>query len=412
MRFSVRPSGRTFLLLEAVKMKRIFSIILALVIVIGISGCSTSDDTYSDYEYEPEPIVEYDVKIHIDFTENLLFSKYNVYLSVGVEEEELTHGKDADFDFVLEEGTHTIYFTSVSDSSIETTKSIDVDCNMEVGYKISCHSDEIKVEELYVDKEKELTDTEIEIKFDKTEFTYENYEDVIKKLQEAGFTNIVKKPIYDIVWGFTEEGEVDNVTIGGSDTYKRGDIFENNVEVVVSYHLEETANPDKIFPPYDTGTASGKNYKEVVKAFEEKGFTNIKTVAKEESDIWGNKNDEVAYITVAGDTVNQFKDYSLDDEVVIGYYVIVESGPSKTELSAYYAQRAFEKYGKNLYPYGFKCHWVLDYIAEEKRTDGSYFLKVGVTITNMYGAEYKTVAEGIVSGTDANAKVTQFYVSQ
>ena len=29
----------------------------------------------------------------------------------------------------------------------------------------------------------------------------------------------------------------------------------------------------------------------------------------------------------------------------------------------------------------------------------------------MYGQEYETIAEGIVSGTDDSPKVTQFYVS-
>lgn len=171
-------------------------------------------------------------------------------------------------------------------------------------------------------------------------------------------------------------------------------------------------NPNRIFPPYTSDTASGKEYTEIVRAFEKAGWTNVRTEKCEEIDIWGHRDGEVGHIYVNGESVNQFNNYSLDDEVRIVYYVIVEGGPSKTELSSYYAQKAFEEYGERIYPYGFKCHWVLDYIAGEKRNDGSYFLKVGVTITNMYGAEYKTVAEGVVSGSDANAKVVQFYVSQ
>ena len=71
------------------------------------------------------------------------------------------------------------------------------------------------------------------------------------------------------------------------------------------------------------------------------------------------------------------------------------------------AKSTFEKYGKSKYPYGFKCHWIVNFIACEVRYDGSCYIKVGVTITNQYGTERKTVAEGIVKGSN----VENFYVS-
>ena len=49
---------------------------------------------------------------------------------------------------------------------------------------------------------------------------------------------------------------------------------------------------------------------------------------------------------------------------------------------------------------------------EEQYSDGSWFLKVGVTIENAYGNEVEAVAEGLVSGTDKNPTVKQFNVNQ
>ena len=89
-----------------------------------------------------------------------------------------------------------------------------------------------------------------------------------------------------------------------------------------------------------------------------------------------------------------------------------EKSKDKSDLlDSYTAQQAFEKYGKALYPYGFKCHWYKDLInAEQDKKTGSWFLKVGVTVTNEYGASYDTTAEGRVTGTNDNPKVEDFYL--
>ena len=56
-------------------------------------------------------------------------------------------------------------------------------------------------------------------------------------------------------------------------------------------------------------------------------------------------------------------------------------------------------------------HFVMGLINEEQIDSRTIFIKVEVTITNAYGQEYDTVAEGTVSGTDDFAAVTGFYVS-
>lgn len=70
------------------------------------------------------------------------------------------------------------------------------------------------------------------------------------------------------------------------------------------------------------------------------------------------------------------------------------------------AQQLFESYGEILYPYGFKCHWILDLVACEPQGDGTYYIKVGVTITNEYGTKMDAYAQGIAG----NGNVVDFYV--
>ncbi|MBR4346286.1 MAG: PASTA domain-containing protein [Oscillospiraceae bacterium] len=80
----------------------------------------------------------------------------------------------------------------------------------------------------------------------------------------------------------------------------------------------------------------------------------------------------------------------------------------RDDLSLEDAQKKFDSYGKSQYPYGFKSHWNTDLRScEQSKRDGSWFLKVGVTITNEYGTEMDTVAESTVT---VNG-VEKFYVT-
>lgn len=84
---------------------------------------------------------------------------------------------------------------------------------------------------------------------------------------------------------------------------------------------------------------------------------------------------------------------------------IVKGGPDEDN-----AMTAFKFYGEELYPYGFKCHWVRETYNRTQAADGSWTIKVGVTITNEYGIERKAVAEGTVGGTANKPVVTYFNV--
>ena len=197
------------------------------------------------------PYTLYTLKLHVSFPSNLLFSRYDVTLEVDDYEETLEHGTDGDFEFILKEGEYTIAFASKESSSVKGEVTIYVDCDIDASYRISCGGDEITVTEEYVDKKQDLAEGEVKVLSDETEFWFNDYKDVIKILEEWGFTNIKEVPLYDIYFGLTDEGEVDDVTIDNSDDYKRGDIFKKDVEVVVSYHMPYEDDPARATEPTD-----------------------------------------------------------------------------------------------------------------------------------------------------------------
>ena len=198
------------------------------------------------------PYTLYTLKLHVSFPSNLLFSRYDVTLEVDDYEETLEHGTDGDFEFILKEGEYTIAFASKESSSVKGEVTIYVDCDIDASYRISCGGDEITVTEEYVDKKQDLAEGEVKVLSDETEFWFNDYKDVIKILKEWGFTNIKEVPLYDIYLGWTDEGEVDDVTIGNSDDYKRGDVFKEDVEVIVSYHMPYEDDPARATEPTDS----------------------------------------------------------------------------------------------------------------------------------------------------------------
>lgn len=91
--------------------------------------------------------------IHVECVPNLIFSKYDVNLLLNeVEEGVLPHGETRDFELSVEPGEYTLTFESDESSSVKGEIMLKVDCDLEVAYKISCHSDKVAIEMLYVDK--------------------------------------------------------------------------------------------------------------------------------------------------------------------------------------------------------------------------------------------------------------------
>ncbi len=186
------------------------------------------------------------VAIHIDFVPNLMFDKYDVQFSVDDDDSQaISHGEDKDFTFELDPGKHNLNFVDKDDSAVTGTMELNVENDLNAGYIIRCKGDRIEIEQDYIENVGSVEEDEVMLSSDTTEFLNSNYKEVKKKLEEMGFTNISVKPVYDIVLGLTNEESLNTISIDGKEDAKRGDIFDKNVKVVLTYHMKEEDNPDK-----------------------------------------------------------------------------------------------------------------------------------------------------------------------
>ncbi|MBP2435903.1 hypothetical protein [Microbacterium amylolyticum] len=72
------------------------------------------------------------------------------------------------------------------------------------------------------------------------------------------------------------------------------------------------------------------------------------------------------------------------------------------------AQSLCEQTADREFPYGVKLHWIMDKLADEQTDDG-WYLKVGATVTNEFGAEQSGVnVECHVGGTVGNPVMESF----
>ena len=100
----------------------------------------------------------------------------------------------------------------------------------------------------YVEKEEskiELGENDIQVTFSTKDFKGKDHEEVVKLLKETGFTNVTEEKKEDInpdsklKFLSKKDGEVEKVTIGENDSFKKGDIFSKDDEVIVLYHTYE-----------------------------------------------------------------------------------------------------------------------------------------------------------------------------
>ena len=189
--------------------------------------------------------IKCNLKVIIDFTPNLIFSKYDVEFEIDDYTEILAHGEDAEFEYRLKQGKYTLTFTSVDSSSVNGSVTLDLKGDAEACYKISCTSSKVNVETQYVECKEAVGEDQAMIPSSASTCKYKDYKDVEKAFKNAGFTNIKTKILYDIFWGFTSEGEVDSVTVNGNSSFIRGDVYAKDAEIVITYHMKEEDDPSK-----------------------------------------------------------------------------------------------------------------------------------------------------------------------
>lgn len=289
-----------------------------------------------------KPYEKYTLQVQLNCIQNLLFSKYDIDISLdGVKQSTLPHGSAAEYTFRVIKGSHTLAFSQKDNSSVNSSVTIDdISTDINTSYKLYCRNSAIDVETIYEDRDIALAENEVKILASKSDFMFANYKDVESILIESGFKNIKYDILYDIVWGWTAEGEVKDVTINGFSDFTYGNVFPSDAEVIITYHMPEDDDPSNISMPSDNTAYIGKDYLEVEQAFRDLGFSNVnfgKSTTSDNSHYTG----EVYSVKVDYESFHQGNSYKPTDRVQIQYYVVetpvetdipVESGmPSEAE---------------------------------------------------------------------------------
>lgn len=122
-------------------------------------------------------------------------------------------------------------------------------------------------------KQAHLAAGEIQIGKSSSDFSKQNYRDVIQTLKTAGFTNIQMDVIEDIIVGWvTKDGEVERVSINGETTFYGSNWYKTDVPIVVTFHAKSkeevlknidldtngyTSNESNAYEQQNQGTAVG-----------------------------------------------------------------------------------------------------------------------------------------------------------
>ena len=64
-----------------------------------------------------------------------------------------------------------------------------------------------------------------------------DYQEVVSKIEAAGFTNVKTEPIYDLITGLlTKDGSVEEIRVDGSAEYSPDKKYPKDIDIVVAYH--------------------------------------------------------------------------------------------------------------------------------------------------------------------------------
>lgn len=300
-------------------------------------GGNSSFDTFDPYPFDTKvsivchrPYEKYTLQVHVDCTPNLIFNKYDIDIFLDdIKQVTLAHGSDADYSFRVTEGSHTLTFSKPDAPSINGSVTIDaVSTDITASYKLACYSDRVDVKSVYIDRNVVLSEGEIKLLTPASEYRFKDYKDVEAALKGLGFTNIQYNILYDIVFGWTPEGEVSDVTINGANDFTRGMVFPSDAEVIITYHMSEDDDPSNISMPEDNTYYIGKDYQEVEQTFKGLGFTNISCEKVTTSDAT-HLDGEVCSVRADYEFFSQGGSYKPTDKVQIKYYMV--EVPTRTE---------------------------------------------------------------------------------
>ncbi|MCQ2507555.1 MAG: hypothetical protein MJ097_02060 [Dorea sp.] len=153
------------------------------------------------------------------------------------------------------------------------------------------------------------------------------YEEVVKLLEGAGYTNIETIPLEDLQSrNMEKENLVDMISIGGDTDFAESDRFEYDSEIVIQYHSAKM-----IKMPLDPKKVKEKTVVELENLLKKAGFEKI-AVEPDYDLIFGvlHKEGDVKKITVGGsEKFTELQAYRIDTEIVITYHDFKKNNTKK-----------------------------------------------------------------------------------
>lgn len=160
----------------------------------------------------------------------------------------------------------------------------------------------------------------------------EQYEEIVSTLKEMGFTNVSATALEDLSNEVIhKDGTVSKVSIGNTEKFSVGEIFDKSAAVIISYHsLKPKLAPTSESQPTDGQVKvsvapkelKGKDCQEVLSTLKEMGFTNItQSPLGDLKKGWLYDEGEVKEVSIAGSTKFSVNDiFNSDVEIIIFYH--------------------------------------------------------------------------------------------
>lgn len=394
----------------------------------------------------------YETKIIVDFSSNLLLNKYNIQVYIDEELiEELKHGQDLEKYYQLKAGKHTIKFAEEGSSSVYGEADLMVNYPTEVKYKINNYADYVNVVLEYENHNIPLEEGKARMSRDEKEFRYMDYKDVEKNLRNDGFNNIIYVPEYDIYWGITPSGEVDEVYVNGFNDFKKGDIFNIDDEIKIVYHMPYQDDPeygndtinikedDNDEGYYETHNEEEKfqlGLCELEEEIVDQPFVEVRDMLRERGYNLEYKHEDTLLDftgelnSLTDEELNESEwivrgidkwDYEYTTKTIVLYVnsainIREQEAKEKREraleskLPSYVALGALEIYGQNQFKYGFKIHMIIGKLGEEVYDENTWSMKYKAKYKDSSGQWIECICEGKITGTEDNPQVYDFLV--
>lgn len=151
-----------------------------------------------------------------------------------------------------------------------------------------------------------------------TEAVGADCDQIVEKLEEAGFTNIYIEPEYDLeIENIEDEGRISGIEINGDNEFDDLSQYPYDARIDIIFHALKN-----IEVPVSAKTAKKMNFAELEAMLKNAGFVNIRIEKKYDLITgWITKDGTVDEISINGDTVfSENIAYRPDAEIIIVYH--------------------------------------------------------------------------------------------